>query len=227
MPVTKLDHRLIFPSVTNAEPNGLLAIGGDLSVERLLLAYQNGIFPWYSDNEPILWWSPNPRFVLFPSDLKVSTTMKQLLKKRTFTITFNTAFKEVMENCQKVNRKEQEGAWINEELIKAYCQLYTLGKAVSVEVWQDNHLVGGLYGVLLGKIFFGESMFSLVSNASKAGFITFIHHYQALGLQIIDCQVYTTHLESLGATMIPREDFLKLIQLYIQRDNHFQNSFKS
>jgi leucyl/phenylalanyl-tRNA---protein transferase len=227
MPVTKLDHRLIFPSVTNAEPDGLLALGGDLSVERLLLAYKNGIFPWYSDNEPILWWSPNPRFVLFPSDLKVSTTMKQLLKKKIFTITFNTAFKEVMENCQKANRKGQEGTWINEQLIKAYCQLYTLGKAISVEVWQDNHLVGGLYGVLLGKIFFGESMFSLVNNASKAGFITFIHYYQALGLQVIDCQVYTTHLESLGATMIPREDFLKLIQLYTLGENYYQNSFKS
>lgn len=209
--VIQLDSELWFPAVEMSEPDGLLAVGGDLTAERLLLAYQSGIFPWFSGDEPILWWSPDPRFVLYPQKLKVSDTMRQILKKNVFKITYNTVFREVMMNCGKVFRKGQDGTWITHEMIEAYTELHRLGYAQSVEVWQDGVLVGGLYGIRLAHAFFGESMFANVSNASKAGFITFIKNQMDTGLKIIDCQVHTTHLESLGAEMIERAKFLNEI----------------
>ena len=211
MPVFSISrNELIFPPVTLAEPDGLLAAGGDLSMERLLLAYRSGIFPWYS-RKPILWWCPDPRFVLFPRDLKVSHSMKQLLKKDTFRISVNEDFKGVITNCGKIDRAGQDGTWITRDMMDAYTKLHEAGYALSVECWQDNELVGGLYGVKIGGCFFGESMFSKISNASKAAFITFVQQYQQ-ELAIIDCQVHTPHLASLGARFISRESFLDVVQ---------------
>ena len=204
-----LSPKIEFPDVSLATKDGLLAIGGDLSVERLLLAYQSGIFPWFNDGEPILWWSPDPRFVLFPDNLKVSKSMKQLLRRDEFTFTVNVAFEEVIIQCSKAKRFGQPGTWITQTMIDAYIALHQKGFATSVEVWQDNELVGGLYGVDLGTgVFCGESMFSKVSNASKFGFIKFIQnsHYS-----LIDCQLHTNHLESLGAEDMSREEFLKFL----------------
>lgn len=204
-----LTDKIQFPNVTEASSEGLLAIGGDLSVERLVLAYKKGIFPWFEDQEPILWWSPDPRFVIHPKDLKVSKSMKRLLKKDVFKITKNTAFDLVMQNCAKINRKDQHSTWITNEMVDAYTQMHKLGYAVSVEVWQNEELVGGLYGVDLGNnVFCGESMFAKVSNASKAGFITFV---QRSNYKLIDCQLHTNHLESLGGSYISRDDFLKYL----------------
>ncbi len=204
-----LTNKIAFPNVSEATADGLLAIGGDLSTKRLLHAYQNGIFPWFEDQEPILWWSPDPRFVIHPKDLKVSKSMKRLLKKDVFKITKNKAFDLVMQNCAKVNRKDQHGTWITNEMVNAYTQMHKLGYAVSVEVWQNEELVGGLYGVDLGNnVFCGESMFAKVSNASKAGFITFV---QQSNYKLIDCQLHTNHLESLGGSYISRDDFLKYL----------------
>lgn len=196
-----------FPDVNKATKDGLLAIGGDLSVERLVHAYKHGIFPWYSEGEPILWWSPNPRFVLFPENLKISKSMRQILRNKDFTVTVNKAFKEVITECSKVKRNGQGGTWITNGMIEAYSKLHELGYATSVEVWKNNNLVGGLYGVDLNNgVFCGESMFSKVNNASKVAFITFI---QNTDYKLIDCQVYTNHLESLGAEEIPRDVFLE------------------
>lgn len=207
------DKKLIFPPVEDALEDGLLAFGGNLSVERLLLAYKSGIFPWYSADEPVLWWSPNPRFVLFPEKLKISDSMKQVLKKNTFQVTYNQAFEAVIEACGSINRKNQDGTWITDEIKNSYLKLHNLQIVQSIEVWQNTVLVGGLYGLKIGDCFFGESMFSKVSNASKFGFITFIKNNPSI--KLIDCQVYTNHLESLGAEMIPRNEFLRLIKLYM------------
>lgn len=213
MPVFSISrNELIFPPATLAEPDGLLAAGGDLSMERLLLAYRSGIFPWYS-RKPILWWCPDPRFVLFPQDLKVSHSMKQLLKKGTFRISVNEDFKGVISNCSKIDRAGQDGTWITRDMMEAYTKLHEAGYALSVECWQDNELVGGLYGVKIGSCFFGESMFSKTSNASKAAFITFVQQCQQ-ELAIIDCQVHTPHLASLGARFISRVSFLDVVQRY-------------
>ena len=202
-----LTQKIEFPDVSEASVEGLLAFGGDLSPERLLYAYQNGIFPWFEEAEPILWWSPDPRFVLFPMDLKVSKSMKQLLKKNLFHVTENKAFKEVIENCAKAKRDGQKGTWITDEMIDAYIKLHKLGYAKSIEVWQNDKLVGGLYGITIdNKVFCGESMFAKVSNASKVGFITFIQNSK---YKLIDCQLHTEHLESLGARHISRLEFLK------------------
>lgn len=206
-----LDDEIWFPEVNTALPDGLLAIGGDLRTERLLLAYRNGIFPWYDEGPP-MWWCPDPRFVLFPEDLKVSNSMKQLVKKGAFDFTVNKAFKQVIAQCRKAPRKGQDGTWINDDIVQAYTQLHELGYAHSAEVWQGSELVGGLYGVRLGNVFFGESMFSNVSNASKYAFIKYVQLLQQEGVQLIDCQVYTEHLESLGASMIPRKLFIALLQ---------------
>lgn len=204
-----LTQNITFPNVSQANNDGLLAIGGDLSVERLQLAYANGIFPWYGKDEPILWWSPNPRFVLFPKHLKVSKSMQQLFKKQAFKVTQNQDFKAVITQCAKIKRKYEDDTWINQDIITAYTKLHTLGYAKSVEVWQNNNLVGGLYGVDLGNgVFCGESMFTKVSNASKYGFIHFIQHSN---YKLIDCQIHTQHLESLGASHISRVEFLKFI----------------
>ena len=210
MPIHVLDDRLWFPAVTEANEDGLLAIGGDLSTERVLLAYQKGIFPWYDGDIP-LWWSPNPRFVLFPYQLKISKSMNALIKKDAFRFTINTCFKEVITACQNTKRKDQNGSWINEDIISTYTELHHAGYAHSAEVWMENELIGGLYGILIGKIFFGECMFSHKSNASKYAFIKWVDYLQQNGVVLIDCQVYTEHLESLGATMIDRNNFLDIL----------------
>lgn len=204
-----LTEKLEFPDVTLATSDGLLAIGGDLSVERLTLAYKTGIFPWFEIDQPILWWSPDPRFVLFPEHLKISKSMKQFLRKTSLTVTYNKAFEEVILNCSKISRDGQEGTWITREMISSYNKLHNLGYAKSIEVWDKNTLVGGLYGIDLGNnVFCGESMFSKVSNASKLALISLV---QNSNYSLIDCQVYTKHLETLGAQEISREKFIKLI----------------
>jgi leucyl/phenylalanyl-tRNA--protein transferase len=196
-------------------PDGLLAIGGDLGTERLLLAYQKGIFPWYNEDEIPQWWSPDPRFVLFPAELKVSKSMQQLIKKKKFEFRVDTAFEEVIHNCRKIKRRGMDGTWISEEVAQAYTQLHHIGYAHSAEAWHEGKLVGGLYGVKLGKVFFGESMFSKESNASKFAFINWVLALKGQGIALIDCQVHTAHLESLGAKMIPRAKFIELLHSYI------------
>lgn len=197
---------------------GLLAMGGDLSPERIWFAYQNGIFPWFNPEDDILWWCPDPRFVLFPEDLKISKSMKKILREGKFTFTENKCFDEVMKNCQAAERKGQDGTWITDGMIKAYSTLHRFGKAKSIEVWGNDELVGGLYGVDLGHIFCGESMFAKVSNASKAGFIYFVEKYKNI-YQLIDCQVYTEHLASLGAKEIPKSEFLKILKQNFSDEN--------
>ena len=205
-----LDDSVWFPPVEEATADGLLAVGGDLSVERLKLAYRSGIFPWFEQEAPILWWSPDPRFVLYPEDLKVSKSMKKILKQKTFRVTQNKAFDTVIKHCATAERQGQQGTWITHEMMTSYNKLHELGYAISVEVWQDDALVGGLYGVDMGNgVFCGESMFTLVSNASKVGFMTFIKNSD---YKLIDCQVYTQHLESLGAQLIPRSEFLSFLK---------------
>ncbi len=206
-----LDENSKFPDVSLATEDGLLAFGGDLSTKRLLTAYQKGIFPWFNEDETILWWSPDPRFVLFPSELKVSKSMRQFMRKCNYEVTVNKDFKRVIMECAKAKREGQAGTWITESMLEAYVKLHEMGYAKSVEVWNNDVLVGGLYGVDLGnKVFCGESMFAKESNASKTGFITFI---QNSDYKLIDCQVYTSHLESLGAKDISRNVFLEYLQL--------------
>ena len=214
-----LSEELIFPPVHMANSYGMLAVGGDLSPERLLLAYKSGIFPWFSEGEPIIWYSPNPRMVLFPEKVKISKSMQQIIRKSTFTITFNSNFEEVIKSCKTINRADQEGTWITDEMQQAYIKLHRLGIAKSVEVWQKNAenpqgkvLVGGLYGVDLGTVFCGESMFSKVSNASKLAFIYLAQKLEKEKYQLIDCQVHNDHLESLGAEEISRNRFLTYIK---------------
>ncbi len=214
MPLFALNESIWFPPVEASLEDGLLAVGGDLSTERLLLAYKNGIFPWYDGDIP-LWWCPNPRFVLFPEELKVSKSMKSVLKKNKFEFTVNTAFKEVINQCKITKRKDQDGTWIKEEVATAYLELYKRGIAQSAETWYDGKLVGGLYGVRLGKVFFGESMFSTESNASKFAFINYVEQLKEEGVVLIDCQIHTQHLESLGARFIMREQFIQLLQHYV------------
>ena len=218
MPVYKLTNELAFPSPFLAENDGLLAFGGDLSPRRLLLAYSLGIFPWYSEDEPIMWWSPNPRFVMFPQDIKVSKSMKQVFKKQTFRCTLDENFSAVIRNCQLKKRIGQYGTWITEEMLEAYEYLHDIGLAHSVEVWNKNdELVGGLYGVALGSCFFGESMFAHESNASKAGYIRLVQQLQKWQFELIDCQIHTKHLESLGAKSINRTVFTEKLQKCLQQ----------
>ena len=209
-----LNHELTFPPVELAEPDGLLAAGGDLSTERLLLAYRQGIFPWY-EGRHILWWCPDPRFVLFPGELKESKSMKQLLKREAFDFRTDTAFGEVISNCKTISRKGQESTWITDDVRAAYTRLHKAGYAHSAETWSGGQLVGGLYGVRLDRVFFGESMFSKTSNASKYAFIKYVRQLRKEGVELIDCQVYTEHLESLGARMIPRAIFTSLLDKLI------------
>jgi len=204
----RLSEELSFPNPNLADKRGYLAIGGDLSTDRLLLAYRNGIFPWFNEGSPIVWYSPNPRMVLFPKDLYVSKTMRQVLERGYFQITYNTAFENVISNCSTVYRDGQFGTWITKDMISSYVKMHQLGYAHSIEAWQNGELVGGLYGIALGKCFFGESMFAKVSNASKAAFITLVRRLDELGFFLIDCQIYTEHLASLGANLIPRVLFL-------------------
>jgi leucyl/phenylalanyl-tRNA--protein transferase len=211
MPIFALDKTIAFPPVHLSEPDGLLAIGGDLSRERLLLAYRNGIFPWY-EGEDILWWCPDPRFVLFPDELKVSKTMKTLMRKEEFRFTINQAFEDVIRKCKTVSRRGQDGTWISDDVRRAYTSLHVDGYAHSAETWFNGELVGGLYGIKMGRIFFGESMFSTMSNASKFAFINYVQQLRTEGVVLIDCQIYTQHLESLGAKMIDRKQFVKLLE---------------
>jgi leucyl/phenylalanyl-tRNA--protein transferase len=195
-----------------ADETGILAIGGDLSPQRLLLAYKSGIFPWYNEDEPIVWWSPDPRFVLFPKDLRISKSMQTTLKNGKFRFTINRAFKEVIENCKKIARQDQEGTWIQSDTVDAYTKMHELGYAHSAEAWMNGELVGGLYGIRIGNIFFGESMFSKESNASKFAFINYIAGLKKENVVLIDCQVYTAHLESLGAKMVDRREFIEILK---------------
>ncbi|MBE98555.1 leucyl/phenylalanyl-tRNA--protein transferase [Flavobacterium coralii] len=206
-----LSRELYFPPAQHASPEGILAVGGDLSPERLMLAYRNGIFPWFDDDDPILWWSPPERMVLFFGELKVSKSMRNIINRGTFRVTFNTAFKAVIEQCSSIKRQGQAGTWITAEMKEAYIKLHELGHAKSVEVWLGDELAGGLYGIDLGHVFCGESMFSKVANASKMAFIALAKKLEAENYRILDCQVHNPHLESLGAREISREAFLKII----------------
>lgn len=208
-----LTSALYFPPVDEASIEGIVAVGGDLSPERLILAYQSGIFPWFDEEDPILWWSPPERMVLFFEDLKISKSMRNVLNQNKFKVTFNTAFREVITNCKKIVRKDQPGTWITDEMVEAYCKLNELGMAKSVEVWQNDELIGGLYGVDLGHVFCGESMFAKVSNASKVAFIHLAKQLERANYRILDCQVYNDHLASLGCVEIEREDFMMILKL--------------
>ncbi|MDG1110443.1 MAG: leucyl/phenylalanyl-tRNA--protein transferase [Polaribacter sp.] len=204
-----LSEKIAFPSYENATKNGVLALGGDLSEKRLIHAYKNGIFPWFSEGEPIVWYCPAERMVLYPEELKVSKSMRQVLKKNTYLISENTAFEEVIFNCKNIERNDGLGTWITNEMEQAYLKLHNMGIAKSIEVWQGDELVGGLYGVEVGSVFCGESMFSKISNASK---LAFIHLVRKGGYKLIDCQVHNAHLESLGAREISRNQFLQLLK---------------
>lgn len=209
------NEQLYFPPVEDAEEDGLLAIGGDLTPARLLLAYRSGIFPWFNDADPICWWSPDPRFVLYPSELKISKSMQQVVKKQTFEFSTNKAFKAVIHACSTTPRNGQNGTWITKEMQDSYLHMHQLGYAHSAEAWLNDELVGGLYGIRLGNVFFGESMFSHESNASKFAFIQYVQQLQKENVQLIDCQVHTHHLESLGAAMIPRKTFMQHLHQWI------------
>lgn len=202
-----------FPPTEHAltDPNGLIAIGGDLSESRLLAAYSVGIFPWFSEGQPILWWSPDPRMVLYPTELKISRSMAKRLKHRDYQVRFNTAFLQVIEACAQVQRPEQDGTWITDSMIRAYTALHASGHAWSAETWVNNELVGGLYGVVIGRMFYGESMFQRMTNASKIALIHLVQKLQHEGFGLIDCQMKTSHLVSLGAREIPRHEFLQQV----------------
>lgn len=206
-----LSQELFFPPVSQTRSHGIVALGGDLSPQRLQLAYKSGIFPWFEEGEPITWWSPDPRMVLFLDELVVSKSMRNILNRNIFTVTFNQNFREVISNCQKIKRSGQDGTWITNDMIEAYCKLNELGIAKSIEVWQNEELVGGLYGIDLGRIFCGESMFSKVSNASKLAFIALVNQLRKENYSMVDCQVYNPHLETLGCREIDRIEFMELL----------------
>jgi leucyl/phenylalanyl-tRNA---protein transferase len=203
---------LYFPPVEEASYEGILAVGGDLSTERLLLAYKSGIFPWFELDEPILWWSPSERMVVNPQDYKIKKSLRNIINRDIFKITFNQDFEAVITNCQQIQRVGQNGTWITKEMIKAYCKLHKEGFALSVEVWQNEELVGGLYGVDLGTVFCGESMFSKVPNASKVAFVKLIEHLKDKNYRLLDCQVHNDHLEKLGAFEISRDAFMRILE---------------
>ena len=207
-----LTPELYFPPASETSLEGIIAVGGDLSPERLLLAYQNGIFPWYNNDEPKLWWCPEERMVLFFENLRITKSMRNVLNRKEFQITFNTAFRDVISNCQQSPRKDQDGTWISDEIIEAYCKLHELGHAKSIEVWQNEELVGGLYGIDLGDVFCGESMFSKVPNASKVAFIHLAKQLEIANYKLLDCQVYNDHLNSLGCIEIDRDEFLAILK---------------
>lgn len=217
MPVYRLPEELVFPPPHEAIKEGLLAVGGDLRVERLLLAYSLGIFPWYSEEDPILWWSPDPRLVLLPGDFHMSRSLGKLLRKDRFSVSSDSAFEDVIRGCAEDRAGGHEGTWIIPEVIDAYCRLHQAGFAHSVEAWQGKRLVGGLYGVSLGGTFFGESMFTRVSNASKVAFAVLIAHLRTMHFDLIDCQVTTTHLIRMGAREIPRKEFLRRLRRSLAR----------
>lgn len=214
MPIFWLDEKLSFPDPRLAEDDGIIAVGGDLSPQRLFVAYQQGIFPWFNPDDPPLWWCPDPRCVLFPDEIKVSKSMRPYFNQPKYTVTYNTCFDAVIRSCQQQYRPSQGNAetWITTDIIEGYTALHQQGYAHSVEVWKEQELVGGLYGVAIGKVFFGESMFAKMPNASKFGFISAVRLFQQKGIQLIDCQQETKHLLSLGARNIPREDFLGILE---------------
>jgi len=212
MPVFLLSEKLAFPPPHFAAEEGLLAVGGDLSRERLLLAYRSGIFPWYTDEEPVLWWSPDPRLVLYPDEIHISKTLKKVLNKKMFSVTMDRAFDQVISACADSRLENNEGTWLVADMIDAYCDLHQSGYAHSVEVWHDDQLAGGLYGVCLGRLFFGESMFTRINNASTVALVTLVEQLKALSFDLIDCQVTTAHLMRLGAREIPRTMFLRQLR---------------
>lgn len=216
MPVEISRQSFEFPDLDEADESGLLAVGGDLSIERLKLAYSKGIFPWYESGMPILWWSPDPRMVLFPSRMIISHSLKHAIKKKQFTVTIDKAFEKVIKNCAKTPRKGEDGTWITREMKNAYIRLHEAGYAHSAETWLDGELVGGLYGVALGKAFFGESMFHQVTNASKVAMYYLVEKLKKWNFEIIDAQVYTNHLESLGGEMIPRSQYMHFLEKALQ-----------
>ena len=220
------DSNYLFPHPENAltEPDGLLAVGGDLSPNRIINAYLNGIFPWYSHGQPILWWSPNPRAVLFPEKLHISKSLKKIIRKKTFRTTMNQAFKQVIHSCAKTPRKKQDGTWITDDMQQAYLHLHKLGIAKSAECWSGDLLVGGVYGLAIGRVFFGESMFSHQSNASKIAFVHLLDELKKSNYALIDCQVTTDHLLSLGAEEIPRVKFLELVKQHTRSFSRFKFS---
>ena len=212
MPVFLLTDKIEFPPPHLASKEGLLAVGGDLSLERLLLAYRMGIFPWFSDDEPILWWSPDPRLVLYPNEIKISKTLKKIIKKGLFKVTMDSAFVQVINQCAQIRIQNNQETWILEDMIDAYCKLHELGFAHSVEAWCQGELAGGLYGVSLGNCFFGESMFTRISNASNVALVTLVEYLNTLSFDIIDCQLTTEHLLRFGAKEIPRAAFLNQLE---------------
>ena len=212
MPLFQLTSEMAFPKPDLAEPEGLLAVGGDLSVERLLLAYSLGIFPWFGEGDPILWWSPDPRMVLFPADFHASERLRRLHRQRKYHVALDTAFPKIIAACADHPRPGQDGTWITREMEEAYAALHWTGYAHSVEVWDGARLVGGLYGVSIGTAFFGESMFSVEPNSSKLAMWTLVEQVKRWGFQFVDCQVHTPHLERLGGRDIPRKHFLKLLK---------------
>jgi len=212
--------RFIFPDIEESTAEGIIAVGGDLHPQRLIKAYRSGIFPWFSESEPIIWWSPDPRFVLFPKEIKVSRSMTQVLKKGLFQITYDFDFAGVIKTCRDIRYQANQpnATWITEEMLEAYLELHQLGYAHSVEAWQGDRLVGGLYGVSLGQCFFGESMFAKVSNASKAAFITLVQDLEKFNFALIDCQIYSNHFKSLGARNIPRQKFKMVLDEASERE---------
>lgn len=214
---------LNFPPLKQAlrEPNGLLAAGGDLSVQRLIAAYRHGCFPWFEQGQPILWWSPDPRTVLIPEQLHISRSLRKVLRSDQFSVTFDRNFAQVIHACAQP-REQQHGTWITDSIQNAYISLHQHGIAHSVEVWHGDELVGGLYGIAMGQLFFGESMFSRMSNASKAGFVTLVKHLSAAGFVLIDCQMPTEHLLNFGAQSIARTDFSDYLQRYLDQPNRMQ-----
>ena len=217
MPVFLLSDKIAFPPPHLARRDGLLAVGGDLSEKRLLLAYSMGIFPWFSDEDPVMWWSPDPRLVLYSGEIRVSKSLKRIIKKGLFHVTMDMAFDQVIATCAQIRLQNNEGTWIVKDMIDAYCKLHKSGFAHSVEAWYEGKLAGGLYGVSLGKCFFGESMFARMSNASKVAFVTLVKHLEALSFDIIDCQITTEHLIRFGARQIPRNIFLKQLEKSLNR----------
>ena len=217
MPLFRLSDKLDFPHASFARDDGLLCIGGDLSYQRLILAYKNGIFPWFAENEPLLWWSPDPRLVLFPENLHISKSLKKKINKKLFDIKFNSAFEQTIRSCALLRRNKEEGTWIVPEMVQAYTKLHELGYAHSIEAWQDNKLVGGLYGISIGGSFFGESMFSFVNDASKIALVALVHQLKKSRFDLIDCQVTTQHLLDMGAVEIPRSIFLNILKKSVKR----------
>jgi leucyl/phenylalanyl-tRNA--protein transferase len=215
--IFSLTKEIIFPPAELAEENGILAVGGDLSPKRLIAAYSQGIFPWFSGESPIIWWSPDPRFVIFPDEIKISRSMRQVIRRGAFRITLDQRCREVIGRCRNP-RKDQDSTWITDEMMEAYIRLHEMGLAHSVEAWQGGTLAGGLYGISLGKSFFGESMFAAASNASKAAFIYLAERLERLDFRFIDCQVHTDHLESLGACYITRRNFLELLKEALEHE---------